>query len=264
MLCAEHSQCEAYVDAELDATDAAKMTAHIAGCEHCRAEIAAVTALRGALQDLPRARASEALQLRIRTQLDAADVADASRGARARSAPAPLWRTPAFWWGTLGGVGATAVAILAAFLVLASARNASLTDDLLGAHIRSFEPTRLIEVVSSDRHTVKPWFAGHADVSPSVTDFASQGYRLVGGRADFIAGQRAAVLVYQHGSHVINVFSWASDWRSLAMDATRNGFHLAFWKVGNLQYCAVSDTGWDELARLVQLLRDQGIEDERH
>jgi hypothetical protein len=64
------------------------------------------------------------------------------------------------------------------------------------------------DVVSTDRHSVRPWFAGHADVSPVVADFEAQGYKLIGGRADYFDHQRATVVAYQHGVHVINVFSW--------------------------------------------------------
>jgi anti-sigma factor RsiW len=108
---------------------------------------------------------------------------------------------------------------------------------------------------------VKPWFAGHADVSPVVADFDQQGYRLIGGRADYLDRQRAAVVVYQHGSHVINVFSWATDQRGVPKNTTRNGYHLAFWKTGNLLNCAVSDTAWDELMGLVRLLQGQSDHD---
>jgi len=82
-----------------------------------------------------------------------------------------------------------------------------------------------------------------------VADFDGKGYRLIGGRADYFDGQRAAVVVYQHGSHVINVFSfWAfKRGNGLPKNTTRNGYHLVFWKTGNLEYCAVSDTAWGEL-----------------
>jgi anti-sigma factor RsiW len=110
---------------------------------------------------------------------------------------------------------------------------------------------------------VKPWFAGHADVSPVVADFAAQGYRLVGGRADYLEHQRAAVVVYQHGAHVINVFSWSGG-GGLSKQATRNGYHMVFWTTGDLHYCAVSDAGWDELSRLVRLLQEQSTRDSPH
>jgi anti-sigma factor RsiW len=138
-----------------------------------------------------------------------------------------------------------------------------LLDDLVNAHERSLMPDHLIDVVSTDKHTVKPWFSGHADVSPVVADFAQQGYRLAGGRADYFDNQRAAVVVYQHGSHVINVFSWAVNQGGLPKNTTRNGYHLVFWRIGNIEYCAVSDAGMDEINRLVQLLQDLGARDNR-
>ncbi|HXJ39160.1 MAG TPA: hypothetical protein VNH18_07765 [Bryobacteraceae bacterium] len=96
-----------------------------------------------------------------------------------------------------------------------------------------------------------------------VADFDSQGYRLIGGRADYFDRQRAAVVVYQHGSHVINVFSWATSQRGVPSNTNRNGYHLAFWKAGDLVYCAVSDTAWDELIGLVRLLQELAARDAR-
>src|SRR5208337_663995 len=154
------------------------------------------------------------------------------------------------------GIAGTAVVAGITLFLLAPPLTNPLLDDLVSAHVRSLMPDHLIDVVSTDQHTVKPWFAGHADVSPVVADFAPQGYRLIGGRADYFDRQRAAVIVYQHGAHVINVFSWAKDKRSIPQNTTRDGYHLAFWQAGDLEYCAVSDTGWDELLRLVGLLRD--------
>jgi anti-sigma factor RsiW len=94
-----------------------------------------------------------------------------------------------------------------------------------------------------------------------VADFEPQGYKLIGGRVDYLEHQRAAVVVYQHGLHVINVFSWSATQRAVSSKVTRNGYHLMFWKIGDLQYCAVSDTGWDELLGLVRLLQNLGAQD---
>ncbi len=132
-----------------------------------------------------------------------------------------------------------------------------ISNELVSAHVRSLMPDHLIDVVSTDKHTVKPWFAGHADVSPAVADFDAQGYKLIGGRADYIEHQRSAVVVYQHGKHFINVFTWAATGARLPSNTTRSGYHLAFWQQGDIQYCAVSDTGWDELLGLVRLMREQ-------
>ena len=149
-------------------------------------------------------------------------------------------------------MAATLVYLLASPLL-----GAGVADALVDAHVRSLMPAHLIDVESTDQHTVKPWFAGHADVSPVVADFAAQGYRLVGGRADYLDRQRAAVVVYEHGAHVINVFSWAQGRGGVNRETTRSGYHMFFWSEGDLQYCAVSDTGWDELTRLVHLVQEQ-------
>jgi anti-sigma factor RsiW len=118
-------------------------------------------------------------------------------------------------------------------------------------------------VDSSDRHTLKPWFAGRADVSPVVADFNQVGYPLIGGRAESLLKQRVAVVVYLHGPHVINVFSWVAGREGLPGEVSRAGYHMAFWRAGDLQYCAISDTGWDELEGLVRLLRDLSARDTR-
>ena len=168
----------------------------------------------------------------------------------------PKRRIRPFWVGALSGAGGAAIAATFAFLLLVPRLTNPLLDELVSAHVRSLMPSHLIDVVSTDKHTVKPWFAGHADVSPVVADFEPQGYRLIGGRVDYLEHQRSAVVVYQHGAHVINVFSWAGLERPLPADVTRSGYHLAFWKAGDLEYCAVSDTGWDELLGLVRLLKE--------
>jgi len=160
-------------------------------------------------------------------------------------------------------VGAALAAALALFFLSPTLSNPVL-DDLVTAHVRSLMPQHLTDVISTDRHTVKPWFAGNADVSPVVADFGDRGYRLVGGRADYFNRQRVAVVIYQHGPHVINVFTWVAGRSALPEFTTRSGYHIACWRLGNLQYCAVSDTGWDELQGLVRLLQETGSLDTPH
>jgi len=151
---------------------------------------------------------------------------------RPRERVSPKGRIRPFWVGALSGAGGAAIAATFAFLLLVPRFTNPLLDELVSAHVRSLMPSHLIDVVSTDKHTVKPWFAGHADVSPVVADFEPQGYRLVGGRVDYLEHQRSAVVVYQHGAHVINVFSWGGQGRALPADVTRSGYHLAFWKRG--------------------------------
>jgi anti-sigma factor RsiW len=265
--CAEHLRVQACFDGEVDAISAADTERHAEHCPECRALLADLAATRARIRrDLDYERAPPPLRERITRMLDEETaVAGRETVQTAGRGPRPAWRTRPFWLGALGGIGA-ALAAGVAFMVLSllfAARPQALLDEVVAAHVRSLMPEHLTDVVSSDRHTVKPWFAGHADVSPVVADFAPQGYRLVGGRADYLNGQRAAVVVYQHGPHVINVFTWVAGRATFPGLTTRNGYHIAFWRVGNLQYCAVTDAGWDELQGLVRLLRELGERDAR-
>jgi anti-sigma factor RsiW len=254
MQCAESLRVQAYFDGELDALFAADVERHGETCTACRTLLHDLHQVRAALRgDLTYASAPPALRERI---LHALDEECGVKDPRPKGPRLRRRRPQPFWAGALSGIGGTALAAGIVFFFLAPPLTNPILDDLVSAHVRSLMPDHLIDVVSTDRHTVKPWFAGHTDVSPVVADFGGQGYRLIGGRADYFDRQRAAVVVYQHGSHVINVFSWAADQRGLPKNTTRNGYHLAFWKAGNLVYCAVSDTAWDELLGLARLLQE--------
>ena len=251
MQCAESLRLQAYFDTELDAASSHEVERHLDHCGECRDLLNDLKLLRDGLRrELPIERPSADLRVRILVAIDR----EASP-ARPRVRPI-VWRLPAFWAGAFSGLGGAAAAAALAWLLILPTSSSVLVSELVNAHVHSLLPDHLIAVVSTDRHTVKPWFAGHADVSPSVADFEAQGYKLIGGRADTVQNQRAAVVVYLHGAHTINVFSWASDRPAVTDSTTRNGYHLEFWKVGNLQYCAISDTGWDKLQGLVRLLRE--------
>jgi len=268
--CAESLRVQAYFDGEVDALSAAEIERHLEHCAECRELLQDLEKVRSTLRlGISYAAAPPALRTQILEALDQ-EGASAEDGGPAtalqprsmRLARARLARQPkgyggrGFRIGAFSGIGGAAIAAaIAFFLVLPSLT--PLSNELVSAHVRSLMPAHLIDVESTDKHTVKPWFAGHADVSPAVADFEAQGYRLVGGRADYIDHQRSAVVVYQHGAHVINVFTWAATGQLNLRNTTRNGYHLAFWQQGDIQYCAVSDTGWDELLGLVRLLREQ-------
>jgi len=262
--CAESLRVQAYFDGEVDAVSAAEIERHVEHCSACRELLQDLEKVRSALRGgISYSAAPPALRAQILQALD--HDTDAATD-EAIGSPAPVkprsarrlrvFSGPGFRIGAFSGIGGAALAAaMAFFLVLPSL--SPLSNEIVSAHVRSLMPTHLIDVVSTDRHTVKPWFAGHADVSPAVADFESQGYRLIGGRADYIDHQRSAVVVYQHGAHVINVFTWAASGARLPNNTTRSGYHLAFWRQGDIQYCAISDTGWDELLGLVRLLREQ-------
>ena len=114
-----------------------------------------------------------------------------------------------------------------------------------------------IEVVSSNHHTVKPWFAGRVPLSPPVADFAKEGFTLAGGRADDVAGARTAVVVYRHGNHEIDLFVWTDKGSRLPADATTHGYHTVFWKKSDLDFAAVSDMDESELHKFTSLVKSE-------
>jgi anti-sigma factor RsiW len=263
--CAESLRVQAYFDREVDAVSAAEIERHVEHCSACRELLQDLEKVRSALRSgISYASAPPALRAQVLQALDRE--ADSAAGDEVARTAMPRksrfarqtrgYGGRGFRIGVFSGIGGAALAAaMAFFLVLPTL--SPLSNEIVSAHVRSLMPAHLIDVVSTDKHTVKPWFAGHADVSPAVADFESQGYRLIGGRADYIEHQRSAVVVYQHGAHVINVFTWAANGTRLPGNTTRSGYHLAFWQQGDIQYCAVSDTGWDELLGLVRLLREQ-------
>jgi anti-sigma factor RsiW len=254
MPCNEALRVHGYFDGELDASAALAVEQHLETCADCAKLLASLHATRTALREhAPYYRASDELRDRVTDMLRRAD----GGGVRRRS----VFTGVPFLSGAASGAAGTALAAgMALFLILPPASNA-LVADLTNAHLRSMMSDHLIDVVSSDRHTVKPWFAGHTDVSPPAVDFEKEGYKLVGGRADYVYGHRAAVVVYRHGAHVINVFAWAHDDEPLPATASRNGYQIAFWKRGGLNFCAISDTGPDELQKLVHLVEQASAPD---
>lgn len=255
MRCAESVRVQAHVDGELDAISSLNIEQHMRECAECDGLHQSLLRTRAMLKErLGNERASPALRARVRAALDDEDAAP---GAASTTIARRRWRNPAFWWGSVAGAVAAAAAAAVAVVIVSLPVANPAVDAVLAAHVQSLASTRLIEVVSTDRHTVKPWFAGRVEVSPVVADFAARGYPLAGGRVDVLMRQRAAVTVYRHGAHVINVFCWRAPAGPLPRDVTRDGYHLAFWKAGDLAYAAASDTGWDELMGLERLLRAQ-------
>jgi anti-sigma factor RsiW len=257
MACSEALRVQAYFDGELDASAAAEIERHVEVCGECAARLRSLEAVRGGMrQHTLYHRASPKLESRITDALN-------REIGNLWSLESLILRGKQFWLGAASGVAATALAASLAFLVLLPPASGQLVNDVMGAHLRSLMENHLIDVVSSDQHTVKPWFAGHADVSPPTADFPKEDYRLAGGRVDYVDGHRAAVLVYRHGAHTINVFSWAQSNESLPNIVTRSGYHAVFWRSGDLVFCAVSDTALDELLGLVRLIKEIGTPDSR-
>jgi len=150
-------------------------------------------------------------------------------------------------------MGSAASAIAATGLVAIILRNDDaqrIESEVVSAHLRSLQAGHLTDVLSTDQHTVKPWFNGKLDVSPPVVDLTAQGFTLIGGRLDYVDARAIAAIVYRRRAHVINLFvaQTASTERQPAKLETIQGFNIRRWSDRGLNYWAVGDLARDELA----------------
>jgi anti-sigma factor RsiW len=232
----------AFHDGELDAANSEAFEAHLKTCAACASELAELQALRGRL-GAPGVTwtASAALHRRVEAMLDAE-----AAPARVRS------RIPAAVpWGLSGVFGAMAAALA---VMVALPATGGLEAQLVADHVRSTLALHLVDVATSDRHTVKPWFAGKLDFAPPVADLAAQGFPLVGGRLDYLDGRVVAALVYRRDKHLINVFvrPKQTGLRLPVSAVSHEGYSLRRWTEGGLEFWAVTDAEPKELAALQQ------------
>ena len=235
----------AWIDGELDADAARAVETHLSTCGRCRAEADALRAVsRLVHQRAPRLAAPDVLRERVRRL--AAEAPPARR-----SAPRPRW---------LPAAAAAAVLMLGAASggYLLGARRAAgdgFAREAVASHLRSLQPGRLADVPSSDRHQVKPWFAGRLPFSPPVYDFTAQGFPLAGGRVDFLDGRPVAAIAYHRRLHAVNLYVWpAEEGAPAPAGGERLGYHLLAWTAGGFRYLAVTDAADADLRELRRLV----------
>jgi anti-sigma factor RsiW len=173
-----------------------------------------------------------------------------------------------------GWLAALALALCAvAAVVMLNQRRAAdfpaFANELVESHVRAQVSGRDIDVISTDRHTVKPWFNGRLDYSPPVEDLAANGFALEGGRLDYIAHRRVAVLVYRYRKHVIDVYVFpqagaddtagarASRGADGATPAAlgHEGYSIAHWDAEGMTWWAITDAAPDALSGLEAALK---------
>jgi anti-sigma factor RsiW len=246
----------AYLDDELDVAGSLRVQKHLTQCPDCRRARDEQLALRSALRD---------------PDLYAHPSADFSKRVAAavrRAARAEAQSRRSSWWESMRLESLRWVPVAAAFLMmtaigamlvmngLRSSHRQLVASAVLAGHIRSLQAGHLIDVPSSDRHTVKPWFQGKLDFSPPVPDLSELGWVLIGGRLDYVDGRPVAALVYQRGMHKINVFVWPNH--GSAGDAIKQedaqGYQILHWDGAEMTYWVVSDLNSAELLELARAL----------
>jgi anti-sigma factor RsiW len=232
---------DAYIDDELDAVTSAQIIAHLAACPACTLlrdqRVAMRTALRGTgLRHVAPPQMGKAIL----------------RGIKNLEQPPAPSRLLRWWQAAVLAASTAALGIIAGWWLGQPHALDALPEYAVTRHVASLTPDGpRVDMASSDRHVVRPWFQGRLEFAPTVRDLSAQGFDLLGARLDHLANRQAGVIVYRLHGHVINVFSWraSEDSAELPREATVRGYHVVTWREGDLAFAAVSDAEGAELKR---------------
>src|ERR1700742_4737912 len=226
----------ALIDGELDAGHARDVESHVVTCPRCAPQLSAYREMSRQIADADlHYTAPPSLRQRIEASLP-------------QPKPAPSRRSVLS--GFAMGSALSAIAATGLFaIVLRRDDDQRIMSEVVSAHLRSLQAGHLTDVVSTDQHTVKPWFNGRLDVSPPVIDLTAQGFTLIGGRLDYLDARAIGAIVYRRRQHVINLFvaqTGNTERKSPKME-TMQGFSVLRWSEQGMNFWAVSDIGPDDL-----------------
>ena len=243
-----HELLHGYVDGELDLVKSIEIEQHLADCESCTQTYKGLRSLSAVVRN-------DALLFQPPTDFEKRLRSTLRREDKAERKPSALFQWPWLLAATLCG------AILIVGFGLAGMFTRQSPDDLLAqevvaSHVRSLMADHLMDVPSKDQHTVKPWFDGKLDFSPTVKDLTAQGFELTGGRLDYIGNRPVAAIVYLRRQHPINLFVWPATAAPVMNEKAleRQGYNIIRWSNGGMTYWAVSDLNLAELQQFAQLL----------
>jgi anti-sigma factor RsiW len=246
----------AYVDDELDVAESLRLEKHLIECRECREAQEAQLALRSALRDPDLCfQPSPDFANRIASALRA----QAKKEARQERTWSDWFRIPSLRWVPSAAVLVLLITAGTLLIVknLRSSHEQLIASAVLTGHIRSLQAEHLVDVPSSDRHTVKPWFQGKLDFAPPVPDLSELGWVLIGGRLDYVDGRPVAAVVYQRRMHNINVFVWPHQGTAddMIQQEYAQGYQILHWNGADMTYWVVSDLNKDELTDFARALR---------
>jgi anti-sigma factor RsiW len=229
----------AYIDGELSTTESSAFELALESCPDCRRRLEEARAMSGLLRELPPEPVPDLLRARIERELRAIARRPAER-MRWMAMAASLVVAVSIGWigGTITGRGGVG------------------DEELVSTYVRVASSDHPVDVASTDRHTVKPWFAGRIDYSPPVHDLTNDGFPLEGGRLDVVGGRKVSVLVYRHNQHRVALSLWpaTASGDTAPKVIERNGFALAEWRHGGFEMHAVSDIAPSEMAAFASAL----------
>jgi anti-sigma factor RsiW len=239
----------AYSDGELDLVRSLEVEEHLRSCDSCASARENLRALKQAARSAY-FRAPDSLKESVLAAVRASDPLPQNVVVR---------RAPRFWIAT--GLALAAGILLGFFAGQIRVRDASaqsLLAALTDSHVRSLIGTHLTDVISSDQHTVRPWFEGKLDFAPPVEDLSGQGFPLVGGRVEYIGGRAVAALVYERRKHFINLFVWpaAAGNEEVKGEKPQRGYNIVRWRATGMNYSAVSEIAEDDLRKFAVAFED--------
>ena len=237
----------AFADGELDITKSLEIESHLRECQTCALIQQEIRGLGLLMKDAShRFPPSASFEKRLRSAV--------RREAKEKPAEQSWWRWPM----VAASFAAVVLAVWAVFVIFnRPASDTLVAQEVVSSHVRSLMAQHLMDVPSSDQHTVKPWFDGKLDFSPPVKDLTAQGFELKGGRLDYIDNRPVAALIYQRRQHLINVFVWPakSGSKTTTQASVRQGYNLIRWTYSGMEWWAVSDLNLAELQQFVQALQ---------
>ncbi len=249
MVCeTRREKLDAYLDGELPASEAREMSEHLRGCADCAAE---------SLSRVQQRRAVHAAGQRY--------TPDPAFRARIQESITPR-RTSRWNWLRLPMLATATVLLVAGtiFLTLNSSRRGEqhLMSELADLHVATLASSNPVDVVSSDRHTVKPWFAGKIPFTFNLPELQDSPFVLLGAKVSYLNQSPGAELIFRVRQHQISVFIFqeraVGDVRSRDAVQSALSFNVRSWSQNGLRYFVIGDASAQDLDKLTELMKAAG------